>query len=177
VVDRNAWEHAHELIATDASYHVVGTQAGAQGVGHGDEQLVPSGMTSGVVRGFEPVDVHISSDELSVDALDAIDLALDGSQSGPAAAYSSQLVGPGIFTVLGGLRAIFRSDLSVEAALGAVVRGNLAVVDGSDATIRGLSALGGGPGACILRALTIARRAIPCGSAGRVVARFCLSVT
>ena len=137
-------------------------------------------MTSGVVRGFEPVYVDVSSYELSADALGAIDLPHDGSQPGAAAAYSCQLVGPGVFTVFGGLRAIFRCNLAVVAALCAIVRCNFAVVDGPDAAVRGISALRGGPGSCVLRALTVARRAIPCGAiglTGRVVTRFGLSVT
>ena len=88
VVDSNAWQHAYELIATDASDHVVGAQAGSQGLGHGDEQSVPSSVTSGVIRFFEPVYIDISGYKLSVDALGAIDLAPDCSQPGAAAAYS-----------------------------------------------------------------------------------------
>jgi hypothetical protein len=79
-------------------------------------------MTLGVVPGFEPIDVDISSHELSADTLGAIDLTHDGSQPGAAAADAGQLVGPGILTVPGGLRAIFRCDLAVEAALRAIVR-------------------------------------------------------
>jgi hypothetical protein len=137
-------------------------------------------MTSGVVRGFEPVHVDVSSYELSADALGSIDLPHDGSQPGAAAAHSCQLIGPGVFTVLGGLGAIFRCNLAVVAALCAIVRCNLAVVDGPDAAVRGISAFRGGPGSSVLRALTVARRAIPCcsiGLTGRVVTRFGLSVT
>src|ERR1700687_4919868 len=114
-------------------------------------------MTSGVVCCFEPVYVDIGSDELPAVSPDAIDLARDCRQSGAAAAHSCQLVGPGILTVLGGLRAIFRRNLAVQAALGAIVRRHLAVVDGSHAAVRGVS------------------RAIPRGSgevARRVVSRF-----
>jgi hypothetical protein len=137
-------------------------------------------MSSGVVRGFEPIHVDVCSDKLSADALSAIDLAPDGSQPGAAAAYSCQLVGPGIFTVLGRLGAIFRCNLAVVAALCAIVRCDLAVVDGSDAAVRGAGALRGSSDACVLRTLAVARRAIPCSSVeitGSVVARFGLSVT
>jgi hypothetical protein len=179
VVDGNAWERAHELISADASDDVVRTQASSQRVGHGDKQDVAGGMTLGVVRRFEPIYVDISSYQLSIGALRAIDLAHDGGQSGAAAAYTRQLVGPGIFTVFGGLRAIFRCNLAVVAALCAIVGRNLAVVDGSYAAVRSISALRGSPDTCVLRALTIARGAIP-GSAvaipGRVVTRFGLSV-
>ena len=163
--DSDARERAYELVAADASDHVVRAQASSQGVGHRDEQGIPGSMASGVVCDLQPIHVDVSSYELSAVALGAIDLAPDGSQSGAAAAYTGQLVGPGIFTVLGGLRAIFRC--------------NLAVVAGSYAAVRGISALRGSPDTCVLRALTIARGAIP-GSAvaipGRVVTRFGLSV-
>jgi hypothetical protein len=180
VFESNAWEHAYKLVATDASDHVVGTQACSQGVRHCDEQSVPSSVTCGVVSGFEPVHVDIGSHELSTDALRAIDLAPDGSQPGAPAACSCQLVGPRIFTVLGGLGAICRCNLAVVAALCAIVRCNLAVVDGSYAAVRSLSAPRGGPSTFVCRALTVARRAIPCGSVEitrRVVPRFGLSVT
>jgi len=180
VFDGDAWQHAYELIAPDASDHVVGAQASSQGVGDGDEQRVPRGMTSGVVRDFEPVHVDVSSYELSADALGSIDLPHDGSQPGAAAAHSCQLIGPGVFTILGSLRAIFRCNLAVVAALCAIVRCNLAVVDGPYAAVRGISAFRGGAGSSILRALTVARRAIPCSSIGLtgcVVTRFGLSVT
>jgi hypothetical protein len=65
------------------------------------------------------------------------------------------------------------------AALCAIVRCNLAVVDGSYAAVRCVSAFQGGPCACVLCALTIARRASSCGSVeitGCVVTRFGLSV-
>gem|GEM_PF-3612363 len=136
--DSNAREHAHELVAADASDRVVGTQAGSQGVGHRDEKRVAGCMTSGVVGGFEPVDVHIRSHELSTVALSAVDLAPYGRQAGAAAADSSQLVGPGILTVLGSLRAIFRRNLAVVAALCAIVGCNPAVVDRSHAAVCGL---------------------------------------
>jgi hypothetical protein len=61
------------------------------------------------------------------------------------------------------------------AALRAIVRCDLAVVDCSYATVRGPSALRCRPGTCVRRALTIARRAIPCGAVEitrRVVSRF-----
>ena len=180
VFESNAWERAYKLVATDASDHVVGTQACSQGVRHCDEQSVPSSVTCGVVSGFEPVHVDIGSHELSTDALRAIDLATDGSQPGAPAACSCQLVGPRIFTVLGGLGAIFGCNLAVVAALCAIVRCNLAVVDGSYAAVRSLSAPRVGPSTFVCRALTVARRAIPCGSVEitrRVVTRFGLSVT
>ncbi len=178
--DSDAWQHAYELIAADASDHVVGAQAGSQGVGDGDEQRVPRSMTSGVVRGFEPVHVDVSSYELSADALGSIDLPHDGSQPGAAAAHSCQLIGPGVFTVLGGLGAIFRCNLAVVAALCAIVRCNLAVVDSSHAAIRGIGTARVGSRAFVCRAPAIAGRAIPRGSVeitGRVVARFGVSVT
>ena len=137
-------------------------------------------MTVGVVRGFEPVHVDIGGHELSVDTPDAVDLAPDGGQSRAAATYSCELVGPGIFTVLGRLRAIFRRNLAVEAALCAIVCGDLAVIDGTDAAVRGIGALRSGPGTRVLGALPIARRAIARGSVevtGRVIARFGLLVT
>ncbi len=180
VFDSDAWQHAYELIAADTSDHVVGAQAASQGVGDGDEQRVARSVTSGVVRGFEPVYVDVSSYELSAEALGSIDLPHDGSQPGAAAAHSCQLIGPGVLTVLGGLRAIFRCNLAVVAALCAIVRCNLAVVDGPYAAVRGVSSFRGGPGSSVLRALTVARRAIPCSSiglTGRVVTRFGLSVT
>jgi hypothetical protein len=179
VVNGNAWEHADELVAADTSDHVVGTQASSEGVGHGDEQRVARSMTPGVVRRFEAIYVDIRSDQLSAYALSAIDLAHDGCQSGAAAAYPGQLVGPGIFAVPGSLSAIFRGNLAVEAALCAIVRRHLAVVDRSDPAVRGISALRGSPGSGVLRPLAIARRAISRGSVeitGRVVARFGLSV-
>ena len=179
MVDGNAWEHAHELIASDAGDHVVGTQASSQRVGDGDEEGVAGGMPLGVVPGFEPIYVDVCSHELSTDALGAIDLAHYGSQPGAAAADTGQLVGPGILAVPGGLRAIFRGDLAVEAPLCAIVSRNFAVVDGTDPAVCGIGALRGGPDACILGPLAIARRAISCGSvevAGRVVTRFGFSV-
>ncbi len=94
VLDADAGEHTNELIATDARDHVVGTQGGSQGVGHGDEERVPCSMTCGVVRGFETVYVDVSSYELSAVALGAIELASDGSQPGATAAYARQLIGP-----------------------------------------------------------------------------------
>jgi hypothetical protein len=179
VFDSDARERAYELVAADASDHVVRAQASSQGVGHRDEQGISGSMASGVVCDLQPIHVDVSSYELSAVALGAIDLAPDGSQSGAAAAYTGQLIGPGIFTVLGGLRAIFRCNLAVVAALCAIVGRNLAVVDGSYAAVRSISALRGSPDTSVLRALTIARGAIP-GSAvaipGRVVTRFSLSV-
>ena len=164
--DSNAWEHAYKLIATDASNHVVGTQACSQRVRHGDEQCVPSSVARGVVGRFEPVYVDIGSHELSADALRPIDLAPDGSQPGAPAARSCQLVGLGIFTVLGGPCAIFGCKL--------------AVVDGLGAVVRSLSAPRGGLSTFVCRILTVARRAVHCGSVEitrRVVTRFGLSVT
>src|ERR1700694_2441418 len=117
-------------------------------------------MTVGVVRGFEPVHVDIGGHELSVDTPDTVDLATDGGQSRAAATYSCELIGPGVFTVLGCLRAIFRRNLAVEAALCAIVCGDLAVIDGTDAAVRGIGALRSGPGTRVLGALPIARRAI-----------------
>ena len=175
----DAWQHAHELITADASDHVVGTQARSKGIGHRDEQGVPGGMTLGVVRGFEAIHVDVGGDELSVDPLGTIDLAHDGRQSGAAPAYTGQLVGPRIFTVFGGLRAIFRGDLAVVAALRPIVGRNFAVIDGSYAAVRCVSALQGGPGTRVLRTPAIARRAISCGTVeitGRVIARFSLLV-
>jgi hypothetical protein len=180
VLDSNAWQHAYKLIATDASDHVVGTQACSQRVRHGDEQYVPSSVARGVVRGFEPIYVDIGSHELSADALRAIDLAPDGRQPSATAARSCQLVGPGIFTVLGGLCAIFGCNLAVMAALCAIFGCNLAVVDGSYAAVRSFSTPRVGTGTFVCRALSAARRAIPCGSVEitrRVVPRFGFSVT
>jgi len=137
-------------------------------------------VTCGVVRGFKPVYVYIGGHELSADTLCAIDLAPYGSEPGAPAACSCQLVGPGIFTVPGCLGAIFRGNLAVVAALCTIFRCNLAIVDGPYAAVRSLSAPGVGPGTFICRALTVARRAIPCGSVEitrRVVTRFGLSVT
>gem|GEM_PF-1400003 len=136
-------------------------------------------MAFGVVRGFEPIDVDIRRDELAIDALDAIDLSGDGSQSGAAAADPGQLVGPGVFTVLGCLRAILRRDLAVKAALCPIVRRNLAIVDGSHTAVRGIGALRSGPGARVLGAPAVAGRAIPGGSVeitGSVVTGFGLLV-
>ena len=136
-------------------------------------------MALRVVRGLQPIDVDISRYELSAVALGAIDLARDGSESGAAAADPGQLVRPGIFTVPGGLRPIFRGNLAVVAALRAIVRRDLAVVDGPCAAVRGVSAFQGGAGAGVFRALTAARRAISRCSVeitGRVVARFGLLV-
>jgi len=136
-------------------------------------------MAHGVVRGLEPVDVDISGDDLSTVALGAIDLASNGSQPGTAAAHSRQLVGPGIFTVPRRLRAILRRNLAVVTALCAIVRRDLPVVDCPYAAIRSSSALRGRAGTSVLCALTIARRAIPCGSVeipGSVIARFGITV-
>jgi len=151
-------------------------------------------VTSDVVLGFESVYIDIGSHELSAGTLRAIDLAPDVSQPGAPAACSSQLVGTGIFTVLGGLCAIFRCNLpvmaalcaifrcnpAVVAALGAIFRCNPAVVDGLYAAVRSISEPRGAPGTFVCRVLTVARRAIPCGSVVitcRVVTRFGLSVT
>jgi len=180
VFDRNARKNAYELIATDASDHIVGTQARSKRVRYGDEQSVPSRVAHGVVRGFEPVHVDIGSHDLSVVARRAIDLPRDRSQPGASAACSRQLIGSGIFTVPGGLCAIFGCNLAVVAALCAIFRCNLAVVDGSHAAVCGLSAPRVGPRAFVFRALTVARRPIPCGSveiAHGVVTRFGFSVT
>ena len=136
-------------------------------------------MTLAIVRRFEPVHVEIGSYELSTVALRAIDLASDGSQAGAAAADARQLVGPGIFTILGGLRAILGCNLAIVAALCPIIRCHLAVVDGSHATVGGISPLRGRPDTRILRALTIGRRAISGGSveiARRVVTRFGVTV-
>jgi hypothetical protein len=134
----------------------------------------------GVVRDFEPVYVDIGSHELSADTLLATDLPPDCSQPGTAAACPCQLVGPGIFTVLGGLCAIFSCNLAVVAALCAIFSCNLAVVDGAYAAVRSLSAPRGGPDTFVRRALTVGRRAISRASVEitrRVVTRFGLSVT
>jgi hypothetical protein len=136
-------------------------------------------MTLGVVRGLQSIDVDVSRYELSAVALGAIDLAPDGSESGAAAAYPGQLIGPGIFAVPGGLRAILSCNLSVVAPLCAIVRGDLAVVDRPHSAVRGVSAFQGGASARVLRALTAARRAISRGSVeitGCVVACFGLLV-
>jgi hypothetical protein len=71
-------------------------------------------------------------------------------EAGLPTAHSGQLVGPGILAVLGGLRAIFGSDL--------------AVVDGLGAIIRSLSAAQrrSGTFACLLLILT--RRTVTCGA-------------
>jgi len=151
-------------------------------------------VACGVVRRFESVYIDIGSHELSAGTLRAIDLAPDVSQPGAPAACSSQLVGTGIFTVLGGLCAIFRCNLPVMAALcaifrcnpavvtalGAIFRCNRAVVDGLYAAVRSISEPRGAPGTFVCLVLTVARRAIPCGSlviTRRVVTRFGLSVT
>jgi hypothetical protein len=88
------------------------------------------------------------------------------SQPGLPAPHSCQLVGPGILAVLGGLCAVFGC--------------NLAVVDGLGAIVRSFSLPRGGSGTFACRLLTLARRAIPCGSVEitrRVVTRFGLAVT
>ncbi|HEY4896610.1 MAG TPA: hypothetical protein VII01_11020, partial [Solirubrobacteraceae bacterium] len=78
------------------------------------------------------------------------DVTVLGSQPGLPAAHPCQLVRPGIFAVLGGLCAIFGC--------------NLAVVDGLGAVVRSLSTPRGSSGTFARRMLTLARRAIPCGS-------------
>jgi hypothetical protein len=169
VFDRYSREHAYELIATNASDHVVRTQAGSQGVGHGDEQCVPGSVTVRVVRGFKPIHIDVRSYELSAVALGPIDLASDGSQASAAPAYSRQLVGPRILTVLGGLRAILRRNLAVVATLRPIISCNLAVVDRSHAAVRG-----------VLLPLTVARRTISGGSvemSGCIVTCFGFLVT
>gem|GEM_PF-1325059 len=93
------------------------------------------------------------------------DVTVLGSQTGHSPAHSSQLVGPGVFAVLGGLGAIFGRHLAVVDSLGTV--------------IGGFSVPGGRSGAFACRPSTFAHRPIPFGSvkiAGRVVARLSLSV-
>ena len=122
-------------------------------------------MTSGVVLGFESVYIDIGSHELSAGTQRAIDLALDGSQPGPPAAHSCQLVGPGILTVLGGLGAIVRRNLAIAAGLGAVGRG--------------LGARRSCPGSVRCRILTVARRSqlrLSVGLVRRIVIRVRLPV-
>jgi hypothetical protein len=136
-------------------------------------------VASGVVCGFEPVNVDIRGHELSAISLGAIDLAADGSKPSAPAADSCQLVGPGVFAILGGLRAVFRRNLTVVAALRSIIRRHLAVVDSSHSAVRSISTLRGRASACVFRALTAARRAIPCRSikiARRVVTRFGVTV-
>ena len=94
------------------------------------------------------------------------DVTVLRSQTGLPAAHSCQLVGAGILTILGGLCAIFRC--------------NLAVVDSSFAVVGSPSMPRGSLGTFARLLLTVARRAIPCGSVEitrRVVARFGLPVT
>jgi hypothetical protein len=88
------------------------------------------------------------------------------SQSGLTTAHSCQLVGSGILAVLGGLRAIFGS--------------NLAVIDGLHAVVRSPRSARRSLGALASLIQMVARRTIPCRSvkiACRVVTRFRLSVT
>jgi len=85
-------------------------------------------------------------------------------ESGLAAAHSCQLVGPGVFSVLGGLRSIFGCNFAVVDSLGAIVRG-------PSASRRASGAFG---------MLTLARGAItgsPVEITLRVVTRFGFSVT
>ena len=87
-------------------------------------------------------------------------------QPGLTAAHSSQLVGPGIFAVLGGLCPIFGRHLAVVDGLGAVVR-SLSVPRGTSVTFA----------VCML---TLACGAVPCGSVeitGRIVTCFGLSIS
>ena len=126
MIDCNPRERAHELVATHASDHVVRTQAGSKRVGHRDEEGVAGGMTLGVVRGLEPVDVDVGRNELPAVALGAIDLPPDGGEPRAAAAYPGQLVGPRILTVL--------------RRLCAILGRNLAVLDGPHAAVGGLCA-------------------------------------
>jgi hypothetical protein len=86
------------------------------------------------ILGFESVYIDKGSHELCAGAPRAIDLAPDGSQPGAPAAYSCQLVGPGIFTVLGGLCATPCG--SVEITRRVVMRVGLSVTQlGRDVTI------------------------------------------
>jgi len=127
---------------------------------------VSGSVTSHVVLGFESVYIDKGSHELSAGAPRAIDLAPDGSQPGAPAAHSCQLVGPGIFTVLGGLRAI--------------VRGNLAVAAGLRAVGGGVSARRSCPGTVSCRILTVARRSqlhLSVGPNRRIVKQTSLALT
>jgi hypothetical protein len=76
------------------------------------------------------------------------DVTILRSQARLPATHTCQLVGPGVFAVLGGLGAIFRRHLAVIDSLGAVVRS--------------FSVPRWGPGP--FRLLTLTHRAVPCGS-------------
>jgi hypothetical protein len=94
------------------------------------------------------------------------DVAILSGEPGLAAANSPQLVGPGIFAVLGGMCAI--------------LGGNPPIVDSLSAVVRSPSAPRGGPRPFVRRVLTVARRANPCGSVqvtGRIVTRLGFLVT
>jgi hypothetical protein len=78
------------------------------------------------------------------------DVAILRGQARLPAAHAGQLVGPGIFAVLGGLGAILGRNLAVIYGLGAVI-GSLGVRGWRQRTF-----------AC--RVLTLARGAVPCGA-------------
>jgi hypothetical protein len=134
-------------------------------------------VAHGVVRGFEPVHVDIGSHDLSVVARRAIDLPRDRSQPGAPAACSRQLISSGIFTVPGGLCAVFGCNPAVVAALCSIFRCDPAVVDSSHAAVCGLSTPRVGPRAFVFRALTVARSLGSVEIADCVVTRFSFSVT
>ena len=94
------------------------------------------------------------------------DVSVRRSLAGLAAPNSCQLVGPGIFTVLGGVGTIFGR--------------NLAVVDGLGAVVRGTSASPGGLVTFVCRIFPVGRGAIAGGSvkiACRVITCLGLTVT
>jgi hypothetical protein len=94
------------------------------------------------------------------------DVTVLRSEAGLPAAHSCQLVGPGVFAILGGVGTIFGRYL--------------AVIDGLGTVVRSLSATRGRSGAFDCLLLALARRAVTCGPVEitrRVITRRGLSVT